>query len=215
MADTSMIEPLAPAEVAPTAPAAAPPPSEPEEAAETQLPEELLAIPAVQAVFAGTPPAVSMKIANAGQRPEVKAIAENKDALLGAGMAFYRSLSGELGVMFNILKLNPEDLKAADKRGVLRQIAPDFDLVNHEVSKLGTQHPAFSAGEPGAAVPPAMSVGAPQAASGQLSLSPPPPASVQRRLAQERLKNLTLGAPSTGPAPGAGRLLNSVLKPVV
>lgn len=212
---TPVVEPTTPA--APVvSPAAAPTtaPEAPPEDTEAGLPDELLQIPAIQAVVAGSPPAVSMKIEGAGERPEVKLIAENKDPLLQAGFAFYRSMSGDLGVLFNQMKIHAEDIKAADKAGKLRLVAPDFDLVNHEVSKLGPNHPVNTA-TPGQDFAQPTSAGAPQAASGSLPLMPPAPASVQRRLAQQRVMNLSGGAPTSGPAPGAGRLLNSILKPVV
>lgn len=217
---TPVIEPIAPASASlqppPATPPPAPPPTEPEtdETEGEGIPDELLKIPAIQAVVAGSPPAVSMKIADAGKREDVKLIAENRDALLQSGMSFYRSLSGELGVMFNETKISGEDIKAADKAGKLRTIAPDFDLVNHEVAKLGPNHPVFKAGTNSGAPALPASTQPPQSASGSLPLVPPPPEAVQRKLAQQRLANLLPGAPSSGPAPGAGRLLNSILKPV-
>ena len=49
---------------------------------------------------------------------------------------FYRSLSGQRGVMFNAMRIHPQDIQAADKAGkLLSSVAPDFDLVNHEVGK--------------------------------------------------------------------------------
>lgn len=200
-----VVEPNAP--TAPAAPTAAEAPAE----EGGDIPDELLKIPAVQAVVVGSPPAISTRLDKANDKPEFKVIAENRDALLGAGIGFYQSLSKEWGVMFNSMKISPEDIKAADQQGQLRTIAPDFDLVNHEVAKLGPYHPARNTGAapalPASATPP-------QSASGQLPLMPPPPASVQRRLAQQRVMNLNPGAPTSGPAPGAGRLLNQVLKPV-
>jgi hypothetical protein len=216
----SIVQPVnAPATPVPQSPAPAPTPEpavEPEPEAGQDIPEELLQIPAFQAVVAGSPPAISIKLANVGNREEIQLIAKNKDTLLNSGFAFYRSLSGELGVLFNETKISGEDIKAADKAGKLRMVAPDFDLVNHEVAKLGPDHPVFAAvPNSGGAAPPVSSASVPQAASGRLPLNPPPPASVQRRYAQQRMKNLQAGPPSTGPAPGAGRILNQILKPVV
>lgn len=216
---TPIVEPTAPVAapaVAPTAtpqaPAAPPPAAGGEEGG--GIPDVMLQIPAIQAILAGAPPAVSMRIKGSEDREEVKLIAENKDALLGAGLAFYRSINGELGVMFNSLRVHPEDIKAADQQGKLRTVAPDFDLVNHEVEKLGPDHPVRNAAPPTGAASPTMAA-PPQSASGSLPLAPPPPASVQRQIAQKRVMNMQQGAPTSGPAPGAGRLLNSVLKGVV
>lgn len=187
-----------------------------EEVTEGELPEELIRIPAVQAVMAGSPPAVSMPLKNADNREEVQVIAENKAALEAAGMGFYRSISGDLGVMFNGLRIHPEDIQAADKAGKLQAVAPDFDAINREVAQSGANHPILKADRPPAATPIAASAAtAPQAASGKLSLVPPAPASVARKLAAQRIMNLQAGAPTSGASPGAGRLLNQVMKPAV
>ena len=174
----------------------------------------MIKVPALQALLAGAPPAVSMTLKGSEDRDEVKMLAEHKDELLKAGFAFYRSMSGDLGVMYNSLRIHPQDLQAADKQGKLRALAPDFDLVNHEVAKMGLKHPIHFATPPtGLAAPTATTP--PQAASGALPLTPPPAAAVQRKLAQARIMNLQPGAPTSGPEPGGGRLLNQVLKGVV
>lgn len=216
MANISDVEPvIPPAQPDATQPPAAPAP-EPEEteAPQGELPPALIKIPAFQAVLSGSPPAVSMNLKGADDRAEVKLLAENKQALLDAGLMFYRSLSGQRGVMFNAMRIHPQDIQAADKAGKLLAVAPDFDLVNHEVAKLGLKHPVYNAQAPTGLASP-VSTAPPQAQSGQLSLMPPPAAAVQRKLAQQRIMSAQPGAPTSGPAPGAGRLLNQVLKPVI
>ena len=218
---TPVIEPSPQAPAAPpdavTPQTMQPTPEAPPEAPEPPqggLPPDLIKIPALQALLAGAPPAVSMKLKGSEDRDEVKMLAEHKDELLKAGFAFYRSMSGDLGVMFNALRIHPQDLQAADKQGKLRALAPDYDLVNHEVAKMGLRHPIHSATAPtGLATP--TSTTPPQAASGALPLTPPPAAAVQRKLAQARIMNLQPGAPTSGPEPGGGRLLNQVLRGVV
>lgn len=206
-----------------TAPPAAPPvepqasPTQQQQqqpAEEMPIAPELLKLPAIQAVMVGNPAAISMPVKGSENREEVGLIAKNKDALMAAGMGFYRSISGNLGVMFNGLKIHPDDLIAADKANQLTKLAPDFDKVNHEVGKSGKNHPILQAGAPmAAAASPRSSAIAPQAASGSLPLVPPAPASVARKLAAQRVMNLSPGAPTSGPAPGAGRLMNQVLRP--
>ncbi len=215
MADMTQTPPV----VEPTNPQAVPQvepqnPIPPEETGAVELPEELTKIPAIQAVLVGTPPAVSVNLKNAENRDEIQLMAKNKGALESAGMGFYKSLSGRLGVMFNGLRINPEDIKAADQAGKLEQIAPDFDKVNLETAKSVKNHPILNANLP-SGVPPPASASAPQAASGKLPLVPPAPAAVARKLAAQRIISLQAGAPTSGPSPGAGRLLNQVLKPVV
>src|SRR6185295_18520516 len=97
---------------------------EPAPATEGPLPEPLLKIPALQAVMAGAPPAVSTNIEAFKNNPAFKPISDSKDVLQQAGVNFYRSLSGDIGVIFNQLKIHLEDLQAADKMGKLTTIAP-------------------------------------------------------------------------------------------
>jgi hypothetical protein len=136
------------------------------------IPDAILEIPALQAVIAGAPPAVSAPIETFAKRPEAKAIVENKDKLFKAGLNLYRSLSGDVGVLFNHFYIAPEDLQAADKAGKLAEIAPDFDSINSQVAKSGQNHPALSAKGPagGFATPkvqtPPQSTAMPQPLSG-------------------------------------------------
>lgn len=189
--------------VQPTEPSTQPP------ASKSGPSDELLQIPALQALFAGAPPAVSTSIKDFSNRPEAKLIGDHRDELQSMGIGFYRSLGGDLGVLFNQLRLNGQDLINADKEGRLQEIAPPFDIVNQEVATSGQNHPSLSASAP----------------TGGANASPTPPApmptpntqpaSVQNKQATARLKNLQPGAPTSGPAPGAGRIMNQILKPVV
>lgn len=174
----------------------------------------------IQALLAGNPPAVSGNLKNAEDREEVQKIREHKDALLKAGFAFYKSLSGQFGVLYNRLHIHGADIQAADKAGKLLQIAPLWDQVEHEVSKSGAKHPLLGLqGLPGGFAMPTPQA-APQAGSGLGPGVAPAaikqaPASAQRQLMAARTMNLQPGAPTSGPAPGQGRLMNQILKPVV
>lgn len=200
--------------VEPISAAAAPPvePTNPEAAAAapksggaSALPDELLQIPAIQALFAGSPAAFSASLKDFQKRPEAKLISENKDALMQAGMGLYRSLGGDLGVVFNQLKLNGEQIKAADQAGKLLEVAPPFDVVNQQVAGSGEGNPVLSA------QPPAGAAGNTPAAANQMKSpvrSPAPlPASSQKSLTNARVKNLGPSKPT-----GQGQLLQSILK---
>jgi hypothetical protein len=201
--------------------AAQPAPVEPAQDAPQQaeqpapLPADLLKIPALQALVAGSPPALSMKLKGSEDRSEVALVKKHQEPLQQAGMGFYRSISGEYGVMFNALRIHPADLQAADKAGKLLLVAPDFDAVDHAVAKAGLDHPALHASPPPRtpAMPQSAQAGPPQMSSGKFS--PPVPASVARRLIQQRITNMQPSAPTGGPAPGAGPLTNAILKPVI
>lgn len=204
--------PPEPAQVAPVNPEEVPP------QAADGIPDEVLQIPAMQALMAGAPPAVSANISDFNKRPEGQLIAQAKDALTRSGVGFYKSLSGELGVLFNSLKVNPQDIQAADKAGRLLEIAPPMDVVNQEVAASGLDNPVLQAGAPGGA-PAARSASIPP--SGSQMTPPPVPASGAgsgkqgAMLMAARLKAMAPGAPTSGPKPGQGRLVNQILKPVV
>jgi hypothetical protein len=182
----------------------------------------------MQALIAGSPPAVSANLKEFGSNPAAKLIQANAGLLKQAGMGFYRSLSGDLGVIFNQFHVHPEDIQAADKAGKLSLIAPPFDTVNHAISKSGLRNPVLrpQGGAPTALAPaslkapPQISAGLPgPLPPGATPAAPPmvrpPPASVQTKLMAARAKNLSPGSPSSGPVPGAGRLLNQILTPTV
>jgi hypothetical protein len=197
-----MVTPAAP-EAAPAAPEA--PPGTP------GLPEDVLRIPAMQMLVAGQPAAVSANLSDFQKRPEAKVIAANKDGLMKAGIGTYRSLGGDLGVMFNRFYISGEELQAADKAGQLQQIAPPFDAVNTSAQKAGLNSPVFNHQGPqgefkGAPVPEV-----PQAAT----TLPQAPASAQRKALNAKITNAQPGGPLSQPAPGSGGLLRSILKPVL
>lgn len=217
-----MMPPAAPEEAA--APA--------EEAAAPEMPEALMKIPAFQALFAGSPPAASYDLHDKSDREERKVAEDNAAYLAEAGFRTYKALSGDRGVIYNALRVHPEDLAAADRAGKLGTLAPDFDAINHAVSKAGLSHPIFHVGEvPNAPASPRSASIAPQSATQQAiadrisgapqSLPPaqsivaPASAGAQRRIASARVANMKPQAPTAGAAPGSGAILASIMKPVV
>lgn len=184
----------------------------PEEASEqptSSIPDEVLQIPAMQALFAGSPAAVSASLTDFAKRPEGKLIQQNKDVLMKAGMGLYRALDGDTGILFNQMYLNGEEIKSADKAGQLAQIAPPFDTVNSEIAKSGQNNPVLNSGN----VPNGFkSTSAPSA---PVTNVPPASAGVQRTAQRARTSNMTPKGPISGAKPGAGRLLNSILRPVL
>lgn len=199
--------PTAPEETSPTE--AAPPETE---APKSPIPDELLKIPAMAALLAGKPGALSWRVKEVKNDSEVaRAISENKSKLQESGIGFYKSLSGSIGVMFNALSVHPESIKAADKAGKLLEIAPPFEMVNQELSKAGPDHPALTS-EPLTGAAPAPPANPPQSAQAPM----PPPASAVRQTFDARLKNMQGPKSSTaGPLAGQGSLLKSILKPVL
>lgn len=173
---------------------------------EPELPDEILKVPAFQALMAGQPPALSVNIKTAEGRPEATLVAKNKDGLMRAGVGFYRSLGGDLGVIFNSLYVSGEEIKAADAAGQLLQIAPDFDSVGAQTARSGSANPVMDAQTPGGAAT------APVPTPPQISTGGGLPGAAQTKLSAARTKNALPGSPTSGPAPGAGQLMRSILK---
>lgn len=153
--------------------------------------------------MAGQPGAVSANIQEFTQRPEGQLISANQDALQGAGVGLYRSLDGGTGVIFNSQFVSDQELKNADKEGKLSEIAPNFDEVNAALGQNPAQGGATVPAGP--ATPPPASIGA----------SPDASAPPSRKAIMAKIANLTPQAPTAGPQPGAGRILNQILKPVI
>lgn len=189
-------------------------------------------IPAFQALFAGSPPALSYDLEDKSDRPERKTAEENAAYLQEAGMGTYRTINGHRGVIYNGLRIHPEDLAAADRAGKLNMIAPDFDAVNHAVGKSGASHPIFHVGAVPNAPPSARSAsiapqssdqqaladrisGAPAPLAGGQSIVAPASAGAQKRITGARLANMAPTAPTGGSNPGQGSLLAAITKPVV
>lgn len=178
------------------------------------LPPEVVQIPAVQALLAGSPPAVSVPVEGFEQTPEGKAITAAKDPLMAAGIAFYRSLSGDMGAIFNRAFVEDQEMIEADKAGKLAELAPPLTSVTQAIASSGTKNPVLNAKGPEG-----MKAAAPKKIS-QVSLAAPraaKPASAeaQSKAMTAKVRNLAIGSPTDGPKPGSGRILNNILKPVL
>jgi len=204
---TTAVEPVNPSATPPPA-APEPPPAQqstPEESQQPPVDPALLQIPAIAGLFAGTPAAFSAQLKTLKKSPELDLIVKNKSGLMNAGIGFYRSLSGNVGVMFNRMVVHDEAIKQADKAGKLLEIAPPFDLVNQQA---GASPPpgAPAGGDVGAAPPP---VNPPQSAQA------PMPAAAQKNIIAKRVSNLLPQPATAGPNAGQGSLLKSILRPVL
>jgi len=199
-------EDILPANNAPVAPPAAPAaPTTPEPEAkgkkgESLIPEEVLQFPVVRALLQGAPPAVFSPTGD--KSPEAAVIGKNYKKLLEAGFGFYRAKDGT--VMFNNMFVSPAEIKLADEQGRLGDFAPPLSELNQTFDQFDQ---GGAAAAPGAAP-------APVAGAAGQPMAPPTP-SVTNRLTSARAKNATPGSPTSGPNPGAGRILNNILKSAV
>jgi hypothetical protein len=192
---------LTPEDIAPAAgteeavPAASEPASD-----SASLPEDVLAIPAMHGLLHGAPPAIYSPNVRRND-PELAVIAKNADPLVNAGFGFYKSKDGKYSVLYNSAYVSEAQLKEADKAGKLTEVAAPFDQVRNSYDS------AISGPGAPAQVPPPVTNAQPSAA--------PISSATQQKITTARLKNLPYGSPTSGPAPGAGRVLNNILKPTV
>lgn len=163
-----------------------------------ELPEDVLKIPAIAALMAGSPPATYAP--KDSKSPELSVLEKNLKELTKSGFGLYRTKDKENFVLFNNLLVSPDEIKAADAQGKLDSIAAPFDQLNKDMSV------GFKGGESESenAAP------APAAPAGN-----PPSSAAQKKTQNARLKNIQVGGPTDGPRPGQGRVLNNIIKSVV
>lgn len=161
-----------------------------------ELPPEVLEIPAMHGLLHGAPPAVYAEVAD--KSPEVQTVTKNKDALVEAGFGFYRSKDNTLTVLYNGVYVTPDTLRKADEAGTLTEVAVPFAQLrsDYENAVSGNTMPGQSAVSSGTA-------------------GNPPSARSQSKLTTARIKNLQPGSPTSGPSPGAGRVINNILTPAI
>lgn len=169
------------------------------------IPPEVAKFPPMLAVLAGQPPAISTPVANKDER--LLKVWQDREKLVKAGIAFYRSLSGDIGVIFNSLRLHPETLKQADRAGKLLEVAPPYDAVEKALAGKPLDLEGFQAPE---GLPQLPAPETPQAAQSPVA---PPSASAQKAIATKRMAALQPKEPTEGLKPGAGRVLNAILTP--
>lgn len=195
-------------------PAATPPePTTEPSAGGVDLPDDLLRIPSMQAITAGSPAAFSALLTDFDKMPEAKIIANNKDNLMKAGFGLYRSMDGAQGVVFNQIFLSPDEIKAADQAGTLLEIAPPFAELNAMIASSGSENPVLQENDR----PSGFKIGSAAAAPIPPSVSgpKPPSAGVRKTLANQRSRNMQPTSPTAGAGAGQGNLLRSIMKPVL
>jgi hypothetical protein len=162
----------------------------------------------MQALVAGSPPAVSANVEAAQQTEFGQLVTQHGPQMQQAGFGFYRSQDGNLGVVFNQLHIPGEEIQKADQAGNLTQVAPPLEVVEQAILGDPSANPVLSS----QGVPNAPAVATP---SGATPPAGAPPTATPSRVTTQRKQNLTAGSPTSGPRPGAGRILNEILKPVV
>jgi hypothetical protein len=162
--------------------------------------------------------------------PKAWELAEEMDRLFEAGLDIYIASDGSQ-VLYNPSQLEEAALQKADKEGVLTQVIPDYQEVTGEapvkpspaiqkkMDEFYTQiygAPFGGSAPGGAALPPgggdlsadlvALANGGAQAAMPTLAPQ------AQAAMAKGRALNMQVGAPTSGPSPGSGRVINNLAK---
>lgn len=160
------------------------------------IPQEVLELPIMAGLLQGAPPAVWAPIGTKG--PEVSVVLAHAPELNKAGFGFYRDEKAGLDVFYNSRFVSPDLIKKAAEKGKIKDVASPLEEVSAQIN--GSVGAPAGVAEPGAV--PAASVKA--AAS-----LPDTPVNTAR------LNNVQPGSPTDGPRPGAGRVLNNIIKPTI
>lgn len=183
------------------------------------LPESALKIRAVQQVLVGNPP--GFRVPPGYFYPDLKPLQTHMPELLKGGLRIYKAESTGDAVFHNPVLLPTEELKAIDAAGKLDQYIPEYgqmtgqlptELSDEEAMKEFADSEDTHRRIVAAGMVPTGSAGGSQTPQPS---APPAPAAVQNRIAASRSAALQPGAPSSGPAPGGGRILNGLLKTAV
>lgn len=159
------------------------------------IPEEVLEIPIMRGILEGAPPAVFAPVGT--KSPEIATVLKHGKELLAAGLGFYRDEKNKLDVFFNTRFIQPELVEAAAKKNKIPEIAsPLLETMAQFNDAAGI--PTTSAASPSAA----------QVGTSGTTMPDTP-------VNTARLNNLEPGSPTEGPRPGAGRILNNLIKPVI
>lgn len=180
------------------------------------LPAEVKSVPVVEWLSVGEPPAIRVE---PGQYfPELEPLAKNLPETLKAGLDLYKAQNGD-SVFFNPLFMSEQELQLADQEGKLEQLVPSYSELSgstpQEVSPekfdelLRTSEDVQSRLH-SLTTPEDMEKEPAPAASAAVR-----PATTPEPVTTQRVKALQPGAPTSGPAPGAGRLLNAIIRKAV
>ena len=174
------------------------------------LPNPILQIPEIHGLLQGKPVAISATAKD--KNKDLSLVVGHMKELQNAGFGFYRGLDGQTNVIFNTQFVSPEQIQAADKAGKLDEIAPPFSEVRAAYAKVMAENPAPAGAPQDASAAPA-AVPTPETDQNAAPSAPAP--AISQKLASQRVKNMAAGAPSSGPAPGQGRIINSLAKHVI
>lgn len=175
-------------------------------------------MPVVRSIAVARPPAVRLPPGH--YFPELSALGKKLPNLLQSGFDVYRASTDDL-VLFNPLAMPLEELQAIDQKGKLAELVPDYGTLTNQLPKEMTDEEAVQQVSESEEIERGLaSLGgeAPAPATGGMPAQtpvPPPNPAATSALNRTRVQAMQPGSPTSGPAPGAGRVLNGLLKPAL
>jgi len=149
--------------------------------------------------------------------PKAYKIAESWEDLMAVGLDFFWT-PDQSTILFNPAKISEEEIKKAINDGIINQILPDWETLSGERPQKPPK--GVQVGFGGADTPPPTPM-APEA-PGALPATNLRPVSgaggdLSNKLANQRIRNVNVvnAGPTSGPVPGAGRILNAAATPAV
>lgn len=156
------------------------------------IPESVLEIPLMRGILEGAPAAIYTPVGTKG--PEIETVLKHGKDLNAAGVGFFRDSANKLDVIYNSAYITKDLLEAAAKKNKIPEVAEPLSEVTARVNA------AVGAPAVGGAIA--------TTAGTEMNLSETP-------INTARINNLQPGSPTSGPQPGAGRILNNLTKPVI
>lgn len=158
------------------------------------VPKEILELPVFAGLLQGAP--AGLWVETGSKAPEAVLAVKNGKKLNEIGLFFDRSKEEGVDIIFNAQYLSPQLVESAKKKGKLKEITSPLSEVSAQLN--GAASPEAGGGALLAAGTPGPSGGLPET-----------PINTQR------LENLQPGSPTSGPLPGQGRVLSSLMKPTI
>lgn len=156
------------------------------------VPAEVLELPIVRGLLEGSPPAIYNE--SGAKSEEINTVIKNGKSLKDIGIGFFHDPKAKLDLAYNTQFISPDMVKEAAKKGALKQIAESYTEVSARINA--------AVGAPAA--------GGAALVGGDMSLN-----LQDSQINTARVNNLSSGSPSSGAQPGAGRVLNDLLKPTI
>ena len=131
--------------------------------------------------------------------PRGDELSQHAQTLIDIGLGVYIDKQ-QNSVVFNPVVVSVEEVEKAGEAGELEQLFPEYGKLTGETPTNSSAAPMNSA----SVLPPSPSGAIPKQT-----------ASAANSTNNARLKNMTPGAPTSGPFPGAGRVVNTLAKRAV